>query len=146
MNVAGNCRKEIALLLETVASISVIVIAAFIVIAVIALIPLVLRILRIARVTEKILESVRTEVPPVAHHVTVISQEVNGILQSVHRNMERVEETIIVARDAAERLRRFEETGLNIVEAPVIKLTRMVRAVSRGVGAFVRFLQSPSAR
>ncbi len=123
-------------------TISVTVIAASIVVVGIIFIPVILQIRRTAREAEKFLETARMQVVPLSHDLTVISREVSGILQSVHRQVGRVEEGIAAAQDAAERLRDFEETILTSVEEPLLELAALVRAVSRGFAAFFRFFRS----
>ena len=123
-------------------TISVTAIAASIVVVAIILIPVVLQIRRTAREAEKLLETARMQVVPLSHDLTVISREISGILQSVHRQVDRVEEGIATVQGAAERLREIEEGVLTIVEQPLIELATLVRAVSRGIGAFLRFFRS----
>ena len=122
-------------------TISVTAIAASIVVVAIILIPAVLQIRRTAREAEKLLETARMQVVPLSHDLTVISREVSGILQSVHRQVDRVEEGIATVQGAAERLREIEEGVLTIVEQPLIELATLVRAVSRGIGAFLGFFR-----
>ncbi len=125
-------------------TISITIIAAAIVVVAIILIPLILQIRRTAREAEKLLETARMEIVPLGRDVTIVSKEIRGILESVHRDVDRIEEGITTVRDAAERLRDFEEAALAIVEAPVVRLATLVNAASRGVGAFMRFLRSPA--
>jgi uncharacterized protein YoxC len=129
-------------LLLMLLTISVTVIAASIVVVAIVLIPVILQIRRTAREAEKLLESARMQVVPLSHDLTVISGEVNGILQSVHRQVDRVEEGIATVQGGAERLRDFEEAILTRVEVPLFELATLVRAASRGILAFVRFFRS----
>jgi len=121
-------------------TISVTVIAAVMVVAVICLIPVLLQIRRTAREAEKVLESVRMQIVPVSHDLTLISGEVNGILQSIHRQVERVEDSITTVRDTAERLREFEEDLLRRFEGPLLKLAALVSGISKGVETFLRIL------
>jgi uncharacterized protein YoxC len=123
-------------------TISVTVIAASIVVVAIILIPVILQIRRTAREAEKLLETARMQVVPLSHDLTVISREVSGILQSIHRQVDKVEEGIATVQDAAERLREFEEAVMTIVEEPLLKLATLVSAVSRGIVAFLRFFRS----
>jgi uncharacterized protein YoxC len=123
-------------------TISVTVIAASMLVVVILLTPAVLQISRTAREAEKFFEAARMQVVPLSHDLTVISREVSGILQSVHRQVDRVEEGIATVQGAAERLREFEEGILATAEVPLIRLATLVRAVSRGMGAFLRFFRS----
>jgi uncharacterized protein YoxC len=123
-------------------TISVTVIAASIVVVAIVLVPVILQIRRTAREAEKLLDTVRMQIVPLSHDLTIISKEVSGILQSIHRQVDRVEEGIATVRDAAERLREFEETVLTRVEEPLLELATLISAVSRGIGAFLRFFRS----
>jgi uncharacterized protein YoxC len=123
-------------------TISVTVIAASIVVVAIVLIPVILQIRRTAREAEKLFETTRTQIVPLSHDLTVISREVSGILQSVHRQVDKVEEGIATVQDAAERLREFEEGVLTIVEEPLLKLATLVSAARRGIGAFVGYFRS----
>jgi uncharacterized protein YoxC len=123
-------------------TISVTVIAASMLAVVILLIPAILQISRTAREAEKFFEAARMQVVPLSHDLTVISTEVSGILQSIHRQVDKVEGGIAAVRDAAERLREFEEGVLTFVEGPLLKLATLVSAASRGVGAFLRYFRS----
>ncbi len=123
-------------------TISVTVIAASIVVVAIAFIPVILQIRRTAHQAEKLLETVRMQVVPLGHDVTIISREVSDILQSVHRQVDRVEGGIAAVQDGAERLRDFEEVILTRIEEPLLELAAVIRAVSRGVAAFFRFFRS----
>jgi uncharacterized protein YoxC len=122
-------------------TISVTVIAGVMVIAVLFLIPSLMQIRRTAREVEKILETARMQIVPLSHDLTVISQEVNGILQSIHRQVDRVEEGVINVRDTAVRLREFEREIEEKIESPLLELATLVSAVTRGVEAFVRMLR-----
>ena len=125
-------------------TISVTAIAASIVVVAIILIPVVLQIRRTAREAEKLLETARMQIVPLSHDLTVISKDVSSIVQSIHRQVDRVEEGIATVQDAAGRLREFEETVVAIVEEPLLKLATLVSAVSRGILAFLRFFRSPA--
>ncbi len=123
-------------------TISITVIAAAIVVVAIVLIPVTLQIRRTAREAEKLFETARMQLVPLSHDLTVISREVSSILQSVHRQVDRVEEGIATVQGAAERLRDFEESVLNRIGEPLLELAALVRAVSRGFAASLRFFRS----
>jgi len=121
-------------------TISVTVIAAIMVIAVIALIPVLLQVRRTAREVERLTEMVRMQVAPLSHDATIISQQINGILKSVHRQVDGVEEGIATFRDGALRLRELQESMLGRVETPLRELAALVGGLSRGVETFIRAL------
>ena len=122
-------------------TISITVIAASIVVFIIFLIPVLLQIRRTAREAEKTLETVRTQIVPLSHDLTVISFEIKGIVQSIHRQVEKVEDGISTVGDAALRLREFEGKIERIVEAPLIELVALFTGLIRGVEAFLRFFR-----
>ena|SRR3990172_8410484 len=122
-------------------TISVTVIAASIVIFTIFLIPVLLQIRRTAREAEKTLETVRTQIVPLSHDLTVISLEIKGIVQSIHRQVEKVEDGISTVGDAALRLREFEGKIERIVEGPLLELVALFTGLIRGVEAFLRFFR-----
>jgi uncharacterized protein YoxC len=121
-------------------TISVTVIAASIVILIIFLIPVLLQIRRTAREAEKTLETARTQIVPLSHDLTVISLEIKGIVQSIHRQVEKVEDGISTVGDAALRLREFEGRLERIVEGPLLEIVALSRGVIRGVEVFLRIL------
>ncbi len=123
-------------------TISITVIAAAIVVVAIVLIPVILQIRKTAREAEKLFETARMQLVPLSHDLTVISREASNILQSVHRQVDRVEEGIATVQGAAERLRDFEDAVLGRVGEPLLELAALVRAVSRGFAASFRFLRS----
>jgi len=125
-------------------TISITVIAAAVVVVAIVLIPVILQIRRTACEAEKLIETVRMEIAPLSHDLTVISKEISSIVESIHRQVERVEEGIAVVGDAAERFRDFEEAVLSIVGGPLLKIPTVISAVVRGIGAFVRFFRKPA--
>ena len=122
-------------------TISVTVIAAIMLAALIALIPVLFQIRRTAREVEKILETARTQIVPLSHDLTIISHEVNGILQSIHRQVDRVEDSIDTVRGTVVRLREFEEEILSRIERPLLELAALVGAVSRGIETFFSVLR-----
>jgi uncharacterized protein YoxC len=117
-------------------TISVSVIAAVMVVGVVFLIPILLQIRRTAREVEKLLEAARMQIVPLSHDLTIISQEVNGILKSIHRQVDRVGEGIVTLKDTIVRLREFEEEILHKVEKPLLELATLINAVIRGIETF----------
>jgi uncharacterized protein YoxC len=107
---------------------------------IIFLIPVLLQIRRTAREAEKTLETARTQIVPLSHDLTVISLEIKGIVQSIHRQVEKVEDGISTVGDAALRLREFEGRLERIVEGPLLEIAALSRGVIRGVEVFLRIL------
>lgn len=118
-----------------------IIIAAALVIAVIFLIPTLSQIRRTSLEAEKFFETTRLQVVPLAHDLTIISQELKGILQSIHRQVGITEEGVATFRDTAVRLRDFEEEILHKIQEPLSEVATLLGAVGRGVGALVRLIR-----
>lgn len=96
-------------------------------------VPVLLQLRRTALEVEKVIEAVRMQVVPLSHDLAILSQEVNRILASVHRQIESVEEGVDTFRDTALRLRRLEEEFLQKVEKPLLDATTVIRGVLEGV-------------
>jgi uncharacterized protein YoxC len=119
-------------------TISVTVIAASIVLLVIFLIPVLLQIRRTSRELEKLFDIARMQVTPLSHDLTAISLEIKSMLQSIHRQADKVEDGITAVRDAAFRLKEFQTEIEHTIEGPLLELAALVKAVSRGVETFLR--------
>lgn len=122
-------------------TISVTVIAASIVLFVIFLVPVLLQIRRTSHELEKLFDTARMQVTPLSHDLAGISLEIKGILQTLRRQADKVEDGINTVRDAALRLKALQEEVQQIVEIPLLELASLVRGVSRGVEAFLRVLR-----
>jgi len=118
-----------------------IIIAATLVLAVIFLIPTLTQIRRTSLEAEKFFETIRLQIIPLAHDLTVVSQQVNGILQSVQRQVGKTEDAFTAFRDTAVQLRDFEEEILRKVHEPLSEIATVLGAVGRGVGAFARIFR-----
>ncbi len=119
-------------------TISVTVIAAIMVIAVCVLIWIGLHIRRSVRETEKLLETVRMEIVPLAHEFTVISHQAKGILESIHRQVEDMEEGISAFKNTAVGLRGLQARIQERIENPLLQLAALAGAVSQGLRTFFR--------
>jgi uncharacterized protein YoxC len=114
-------------------TISITVIAASIVVFTIFLIPVLLQIRRTARELEKLIDTTRLQLVPLSHDLTTISSKVNGILKSIHRQVDKVEDGITSVRDAARNLQSFQMEIQRVIEEPLIELAALVRGVVHGV-------------
>jgi uncharacterized protein YoxC len=121
-------------------TISVTVIAAIMVAAVLFLIPTLLQIRRTAHEVEKIIEAIRVQIAPLGHDLTITAQEINSILQSIHRQVDKVEDGITTVRDTVVRLREFEEGILRRFK-PLLEVTTLVSALRRGIETFIRMVR-----
>lgn len=122
-------------------TISIIVIAAAVVVVAIFLIPVALQIRRVSREMEKLVDTVRLQIVPVSRDLTTITREVRGILQSIHRQVDKVEDGITTARDIVVSVQEFEREIQRRIEEPLLELAALVGAITRGVEAFLRVLR-----
>ena len=121
--------------LATLLTISVTVIAAILVLVLIFFIPVLLQVRRTAHEAEKLIDSVRLQVAPVSHDITAISQEVKSVIQSIHRQVDRVEDGIETVHDMAIRAKEFQLEVKRRIEQPLLQLAAVLGGVKRGVEA-----------
>jgi uncharacterized protein YoxC len=121
--------------LATLLTISVTVIAAIMVLVLIFLIPVLLQVRRTAHEAGKWIDSVRLQVAPVSRDVGLISRDVKSIVQSIHRQVARVEDGIETVHDMAVRVKEFQWEVKRRIEEPLLELTAVVGGVKRGVEA-----------
>jgi uncharacterized protein YoxC len=123
------------MIMETLMAISVTVIAAIMVLALIFLIPVLLQVRRAAHKAEKLIDSVRLQVVPISRDVGLISRDVKSIVQSIHRQVDRVENGIETVHDMAVRVKEFQIEVQRRIEEPLIQLAAVFDGVKRGVEA-----------
>jgi len=121
--------------LATLLTISVTVIAAILVLILIFFIPVLLQVRRTAHEAEKLIDSVRLQVSPVSRDITAISLELKSVIQSIHRQVDRVEDGIETVHDIAVRVKEFQIEIQRRIEEPMLQLAAVVGGVKRGVEA-----------
>ena len=124
--------------LATLLTISVTVIAAIMVLILIFLIPVFLQVRRTAREAEKLIDSVRLQVAPVSRDLGLISRDVKNIVQSIHRQVDRVEDGIEAVHDMAVRVKEFQLEIKRRIDEPMLQLAAVLGGVKRGVEAMAR--------
>jgi uncharacterized protein YoxC len=121
--------------IATLLAISVTVIAAILVLILIFLIPVLLQVRRTAHEAEKLIDSVRLQVAPVSRDVTPISLEVKSVIQSIHRQVDRVEGGIETVHDMAVRVKEFQTEVQRRIAEPLLQLAAVYGGDKRGVEA-----------
>ena len=121
--------------LATLLTISITVIAAILVLLLIFLIPVLLQVRRTAHEAEKLIDSVRLQVVPISRDVTAISQEIKSVIQSIHRQVDRVEDGIETVHHMAVRAEEFQLEVKRRIEEPLLQLAAVLGGVKRGVEA-----------
>jgi len=122
-------------------TISITVIAASVVVFTFFLIPILLQVRRTSRELEKLIDTTRLQMVPLSHDLTAISSEANGILKSLHRQMDKVEEGITSVRDVARNFQVFQMEIQRVVEEPLIELSALVKGVVHGFEAIRSLLR-----
>lgn len=122
-------------------SISITVIAAFVVIFVVALIPVLLQVRRTAKEAEKLLETVRLQIAPLAHDVVRVVDDVRDVVKQAQRQMGKVEESVDAVRDTVVKLRDVETLLRDRVEKPLLGIVGTVGALVKGVRAFLNYVR-----
>jgi len=121
--------------MEILTAISVTVIAAIMILGVIYMIPVLLQIRRAAREAEKLIDSVRAQVAPTSRDIVLISHDVKSIVQSIQRQVDRVEEGIETVHDMAVRLKVFQIEVQRRIEEPLLQIISVFGGVKRGAEA-----------
>ena len=122
--------------LATLLTVSVTVIAAIMALILIFLIPVLLQVRRTAHEAEKLIDSVRLQVAPVGRDLGLIFQDVKSILQSIHRQVDRVEDGIETVHDMALRAKEFQIDVQRRIEEPILQLAAVFSGVKRGIEVF----------
>jgi len=116
-------------------TISITVIAAIMVLILIFLIPVLLQVRRTADEAEKLIDSVRLQVGPVSRDITTISREAKSVIQSIHRQADRIEGGVETVHDVAVRVKEFQLEVKRRIEEPLLQLAAVFGPVKRGVEA-----------
>jgi uncharacterized protein YoxC len=119
--------------IATLLAISVTVIAAILILTLIFLIPVLLQVRRTAQEAEKLIDSVRLQVAPVSRDVIAISREVKSVIQSIHRQVDRVEDGIETVHGMAVRVKEFQIEVQHRIEEPLLQLAAVYGGVKRGI-------------
>ena len=118
-------------------SISVAVIAVFIIIFIIFLIPVLLQIRRTAREGEKLLEAARLQIVPLSHDIIRLIDDLHDIVEQGKRQMEKVEDSVNAVRDMALKLRDVETLVKDKIEQPLLSLIALLSALTKGIRAYM---------
>ncbi len=121
--------------MEILTAISVTVIAAIMILGLIFMIPVLLQIRRAAREAEKLIDSVRAQVAPTSRDIVLISHDVKSIVQSIQRQVDRVEEGVETVHDMAVRLKEFQIVVQRSIEEPLLQIVSVFSGVKRGAEA-----------
>jgi uncharacterized protein YoxC len=102
------------------------------------LIPVLLQVRRTAHEAEKLIDSVRLQVAPVSRDITAISREVKSVIQSIHRQVDRVEGGIETVHDMAVGVKEFQIEVQRRIEEPLLQLAAVMGGIKRGIESMAR--------
>jgi hypothetical protein len=80
-------------------------------------------------------------VAPVSRDFTALSLEVKRVVQSIHRQVDRVEGGIETAHDMAVLAKEFQIEVQRRIEEPLLQLAAVIAGVKRGVEGIASILR-----
>ena len=86
------------------------------------------------------IDSVRLHVAPVSRDVVLVSREVKNIVQSIHRQVDRVEDGIGTVHDMGVRVKESQLEVKRRIKGPLLQLAAAVGSVKRSVEAISSIL------
>jgi len=126
--------------------ISVIIIASFIVILVIGLLVVLVQIRRTAKEAEKLMEISRQQIVPISHDLTIILNDTKRIVQSIERQVGKVEEGVGAIRDTAMNVKNFEEEIQERIEQPIIETVTLISAIAKVVSGIMDYFKKGKSK
>ena len=84
----------------------------------------------------KLLEMVRLQLAPVSHDVTKITTQVQGILVSVQKEMDKVGDSLSHVRDTTRNLKEFEFMIQERIQDPLQEIAALLSALVKGGRVF----------
>jgi hypothetical protein len=121
---------------------SLVVIAACMVLIMSAAVAVLLRLRKLAMEAEKLVETVRMNMPPLIHDITRITGDVRSIVHTIERQAPKLGDAMEAMRATARDVHDFERMLVERLQRPLLDLTALVSGVVRGVVTFWRFLTS----
>ena len=126
--------------LATLLTISITVIAAILVLILIFLIPVLFQVRRTAREAEKLIDSVRLQIVPIGRDMGLISREVKSIVESIHYQVDRVEDGVEAVHDMTLRVKALQIEVQRRIEEPLLQFAALMGGIKRGFEAVARII------
>lgn len=121
-------------------TISVTVIAASILVVVFFLIPVLLQFYRTSCELKKLIETVNAQIEPLSRSLNDVLRQTRDMLQSIGRQVDRMEEGVIAVRDIAVRVQEFQKDIQERV-FPLLKVAGLVGIGGKGLLSFIKFFR-----
>ena len=84
----------------------------------------------------KLFEAARLQLVPISHNITRITTEVNGILTSVQKDMDKVGDSLDHIRNTTRNLKEFECMIQERIQEPLLEITTLLSALIKGGRVF----------
>jgi len=121
-------------------TISVTVIAASILVVLFFLIPVLRQFYRTSCELKKLIETVNAQIEPLGRSLNDVLRQTRDMLQSIGRQVDRMEEGVIAVRDIAVRLQEFQKDIQERV-FPLLKVAGLVGIGGKGLLSFIKFFR-----
>lgn len=128
--------------MEMMMTVSVMVIAACMLFIMMAAVATLLRIRKVAMEVERLVETVRMNLPPLIHDMTKITSDVRSIVHTLERQAPKLGDAVESLRMTTRDIYDFERMIRERLERPLLDLTALVSGIVRGVVTFWRTLIS----
>lgn len=120
--------------MSTLVEISVVVVAAFIVIFILVLIPVLIKVGRAVNELAKLTDMVRVHIPPVAHDLAIIFSKAKDVSGSVTRQVHQIEGTV-------QKFKTYEAIFDEKVGKPIIDLVALISGLVKGISTFLYYMR-----
>ena len=121
--------------------VSILVIAVFIVIFVIGLLIALSQFRKTAKEAEKFLDTTRQQIVPISHDLTIILNDMKRIVQSVERQVGKVEDGVDALKDTAINVKKFEAEIQDRIEQPLIETVTLISAIAKILRGIVEYFK-----
>ena len=121
-------------------TISVTVIAASILVVLFFLIPVLRQFYRTSCELKKLIETVNAQIEPLGRSLNDVLRQTRDMLQSIGRQVDRMEEGVIAVRDIAVRLQELQKDIQERV-FPLLKVAGLVGIGGKGLLSFIKFFR-----
>lgn len=114
--------------------ISVVIIAAFIVILILVLIPVLIQVFKTAKQAEKLFETIKNHVPSISHDLTIILHDACDISASTNRQVAKIE-------DSLSKYKNLENVFEQKIARPFLELIALLSGLLKGLTIFVKHMR-----
>ncbi|MGH7455086.1 MAG: hypothetical protein ACRENG_27270 [bacterium] len=128
--------------MELIMTVSVMVIAACMFFIMMTAVATLWRVRKVAMEAERLVETVRMNLPPLIHDMTKITSDIRSIVHTLERQAPKIGDAFESLRVTARDIQDFERMIRERLERPLLDLTTLVSGIVRGVVTFWRTLIS----